>query len=245
MQGEIATFAFPRAGTEMGVENLAITMNPTCSGTKITSTTCSAYAVWIPSWTTDSWVRDVNLTGFGQFVMTQPGATRITLDSVQMNRDRDTDNSAGYPADISVLGTQILVRDCSSYGSVAAKTFPVVSQNLTAGPNAVVNFYSQQSLNKLSPHQRWGHGFLVDNSRGSIQFDNRGTAGTGQGWSANAAVAWNIQGSDVEVSSPPLGINWCIGCRWSRKKGNGTFVQEQVTVQPTSLFQAQLAARGK
>lgn len=244
MTSQVATYTFPSGSSEMGVENLGIALSPSCTGAAITDTTCNGNAIYITGYTTDSWVRNVNITGFNQFINIQPGAMRITVDSVSMYRDKATNSTSGYPADISLQGTQILVTGSSTFAISTATTFPVVVQNLTAGPNAVVDYYSQQSSFVISPHQRWAHGLLIENSRTSIAFENRGTDGTGQGWAINAGVAWNTNGSDIDIYSPPLGTNWCFGCRWTREAGNGTFVDSSSTVQPQSLFQAQLAARG-
>ncbi|ORY27112.1 hypothetical protein BCR39DRAFT_560210 [Naematelia encephala] len=244
MHSQVATYTFPSGSSEMGVEDLGITLLPSCTGAAISDDTCNGNAINISAYTTDSWVRSVNITGFNQFINSSPGAMRITIDSVSMYRDKATNSSSGYPADITIQGTQMLVTGCGTFATSEATTFPIVVQNLTAGPNAVLDYYSQQSSFVISPHQRWAHGLLVEGSRSSISFGNRGTYGTGQGWTLNAGVAWNSNGSDIDIYSPPLGTNWCFGCRWIRSAGNGTFVDPSSTVQPQSLFQAQLAARG-
>lgn len=125
------------------------------------------------------------------------------------------------------------------------KSFPVVTQTLTPGPNAVVSHFGQLPESQIQPHARWAHGFLVDNSTATTTtLINRGTSGSGHGWAVSAGVVWNNAG-DYDVQSPPLGTNWCVGCHGdARGKGNdGTMVQEKNEVLPKSLFEAQLGVR--
>lgn len=176
--------------------------------------------------------------------MSDNAATRITIDSVSMYRDQDSIVTSGLPEDIVIQGTQILVSNCSSYGTPGARTFPVVTGSLVAGPNAVLNHYTEVAGNFISPHQRWAHGLLVENSQTSLKLYDRGTMGSGHGWTINAGVGWNVVGQDIMVESPPLGVNWCIGCvGTSSIGGNGSFVSPGQTVIPHSLFRTQLAAR--
>ena len=74
-------------------------------------------------------------------------------------------------------------------------------------------------------------------------FSNRGTARSGQGWAVTSGVSRNVQGV-LTIESPPLGVNWRVGCRGEKRKGtNGSFVEYGEQVTPVSLFEAQLAAR--
>lgn len=63
-------------------------------------------------------------------------------------------------------------------------------------------------------------------------------------------VGWNVQSSsNLQIQSPPTGENYCIGCIGTPiddKNGpsNGTFIALNEVVNPSSLFAAQLAARG-
>jgi hypothetical protein len=113
-------------------------------------------------------------------------SSRITIDSVTMNRDGTTDNGAGYALDIGIAGTQVLTTNCQTLGAKDARSYSVATQALTPGPNAVLNYYAEQPVETIEPHQRWGHGFLVENSTtASVGFKNRATAGSGHGWSIN------------------------------------------------------------
>jgi len=243
MSPQLVPYTPPSIATEMGVENLSITLSPTCSGRILTDESCSGQALDIAPWSIDSFARSLNLTGFNSFIAIEPNAFRHTLIDIAMNRDGPTDNGAGYALDIDIEGSQVLVSDCSSTGNADAKSFPVATAILTPGPNAVLRFFSEQADMQIMPHQRWAHGFLVDNSTASLALFNRATDGTGHGWAITSGVGWNVQG-DLTIESPPLGVNWCVGCQGAKEAGtNGTFVSYGEAVTPVSLFEAQLAAR--
>ncbi len=64
------------------------------------------------------------------------------------------------------------------------------------------------------PHHRWGVGALFDNVRhygGSLWAVNRGTSGTGHGWSGANIVFWNCTSALIAVQSPPTAENFAIG----------------------------------
>lgn len=228
---------------EIGVEHLSISLNPSCSGVDISNKTCIERAIVVAPWTKDSYIRTVNITGFNSFIAVAENAQSITIANVGLFRNVDTDNASGYPADISIEGTQVLVTHSGQYGLATAKSFPVVVQATVPGPNAVVQHTSQSSLQVLYPHQRWAHGFLADNSDAGATLINRDTSGTGQGWAINAGVAWNVRGP-VEIQSPPLGINWGIGCTGEiSEASNGSMLSNGTAVSPQSLFNAQLQRR--
>ncbi|KAH8724522.1 hypothetical protein GQ44DRAFT_617679 [Phaeosphaeriaceae sp. PMI808] len=175
-----------RAPSEMGVENLSIKVSPTCSGRILSDTSCTSGAVWVSQWTTDSWIRKLDLTGFNNFMTVGSNASRITIDSVTMNRDGATDKGAGYALDITISGTQVLATNCQTLGEEDSRSYSVGTQTLTPGPNAVLNYYAEQAVESIEPHQRWGHGFLVENSTtASVLLRNRATYGSGHGWAIN------------------------------------------------------------
>ncbi|CAG8951160.1 hypothetical protein HYFRA_00007906 [Hymenoscyphus fraxineus] len=242
---QLAPYTPPTGSSEMGVENLSITLSPTCSGKVLTDATCKGAALDIASWSTDSFARSLNITEYNSFVTVQPNTFRHTLDNINMHRNGPTDNGAGYAGGIGIEGTQILVSDCSAYGPLDAKFYSIWTTTLTPGPNAIVRFTAQQSSMLIQPHMRWAHGLLIDNSTTPLEFRNRATAGSGHGWPISGGVGWNVRGKfKLKVESPPLGVNWCIGCEGDKQTGtNGTFVEYGKQVSPGSLFEAQLAAR--
>jgi len=187
MEGQVVAYTAPAAAsTEVGLENLSISLDPTCSGIILNNTGCSSKAITFSSYTTDSWVRNVDIVGFNQFVLAAPMAMRITIENVAMHRTNDSDGGAGSPADITIEGSQVLTTGCSTHGAINASSFSVVTGALVLGPNAVVNHFAEQSSQQIQPHQRWASGFLVETSNASLSFINRGILGSGHGWTINA-----------------------------------------------------------
>ncbi len=234
----------PSVSAEMGIEGLSIKMSPTCSGTSLDSTTCNAPAIAFQPWAVDSWARDLQLTGFNAFVTVSYNASQITIQDVAMTRDANSTGTA-LPGDIVIEGSQVLVADCSQDGLATAESFAVMTESLAPGPNAVLRHATPpgSTLQMLFPHQRWAHGLLVEDTAAPVHLINRATNGTGHGWAINAGVGWNLRGYAI-VQSPPLGVNWCIGCSGSVDgRSNGSFVDSGTPVLPTSLYQTQLLAR--
>ncbi|CAG9996386.1 unnamed protein product [Clonostachys byssicola] len=244
MEPYVAAYDLPETNPEIGIEDLSITLSPTCAGRVYNeSEPCNAPAIQLNPWTVDSFVRNVNITGFNNCIDVQYNVSRITIENASFFRDRDTDRPGGYPTDINISGTQVLVKDSGQYGRKTAKAFTVITQARAPGPNAVLRHHVQSDLQELYPHQRWAHGFLVENTNANVMFVNRGTAGSGQGWPINAGVAWNVRGG-VNVSSPPLGINWAIGSTGPVESvSNGTLVSNGTAVTPKSLYNAQRQKR--
>ncbi|KAK7417094.1 hypothetical protein QQZ08_011753 [Neonectria magnoliae] len=241
MEPQIVVYRSPPLSSEMGVEALSIHLNSPCAGTAVDSPTCNGAAVSFAPWAVDSWARNLSLTGFNQFIDVQYDAARLTIQDVAMYRDANS-TGVGLPVDIWIKGSQVLVKDCGQYG--LGISFSVMTGSLTPGPNAVLRHVTQSGIQSVYPHQRWAHGLLIEETSAPSWFVNRKNLGTGQGWSMNGGVGWNLKGK-AAFESPPLGINWCIGCRGGYgQSGNGTFLNKGDIVLPRSLFQSQLEARG-
>jgi hypothetical protein len=171
--------------SEMGVENISMHLSPSCSGARLGGK-CDRNAIVITAWTVDSWVRNVDLTGFNNFIGIKKYSSRLTITKVTMNRDGPTDNGAGYALDISIEGTQVLLHNCKTMGGKDSKSYTVATKTLTPGPNACLGYEAQQPIVSVEPHQRWAHGFLVERSKNAaIVFRNRAGGGTGQGLAIN------------------------------------------------------------
>ncbi|KAI0890105.1 uncharacterized protein GGS22DRAFT_194312 [Annulohypoxylon maeteangense] len=245
MSPYLAPYTAPSVASEIGLENLSITLKPSCSGVALTDSTngCKSSAISVSPWTVDSYIRSVNVTGFNSFISAEYNSSRITIDHVGLYRDRDTDNKAGYPADIAIMGSHILVQDSGQYGIKTAKAFSVATQAGTPGPNAILRHVVQApELQQIYPHQRWAHGILAEDTDAGVIYQNRNNAGSGHGWAINAGVAWNVRGG-VTIQSPPLGVNFGIGVTGKVTNSNGTMTSPGKAVTPQSLFSAQLAKR--
>ncbi|KAF2802117.1 uncharacterized protein BDZ99DRAFT_455260 [Mytilinidion resinicola] len=243
---QLVAYTPPSQPSEIGLESLSLTLSPSCSGRILSDTTCTANALLIGTWSTDSWIRDLALTGFNNFITVAYNASRITLSNIAMHRDGATDNGAGYALDVSLDGSQVLVENCSTQGAADSRSYSVATKALTPGPNAVLNYVHEQAVESIEPHMRWAHGLLVENQEGgALSLRNRATAGTGHGWTVNNAVGWNVNAKKLDIESPAGGQNYCFGCIGTPVSGNnGTYVSTCTHVEPKSLFAAQLADRG-
>ena len=47
---------------------------------------------------------------------------------------------------------------------------------------------------------------------GGLDFRNRGSMGSGHGWTMGWGVAWNCEAKDYIIQNPPGATNWMIGC---------------------------------
>ena len=124
-----------------------------------------------------------------------------------------------------------------------------------------LNNISQDAHSTSEPHRHWGQGFLYDNHQEigtplrplRIRLGNRGSFGTGHGWSAVHSVAWNckMNGTSVSVEKPPTAQNYAIGCEGNITGTGGSFRQpggyiegaNRPGISPASLYIKQLADR--
>ncbi|KAF4956146.1 hypothetical protein FSARC_11676 [Fusarium sarcochroum] len=244
VQPELLVYIPPPVSNETGIQDLQIQVSGSCSGAPLSDSTCNYAAVYFPPWTVDSWASGLTLRGFNKFFEVSQDASRITIQNNIMDRDKDVEGSA-LPFDILIQGSQVLVQDCEQVGSPKARCFSVATGSLAPGPNAVLRHKTKSEVQTIYPHQRWAQGLLVEQTSVSTLFVNRGIKGSGHGWSINGGVGWNIDGK-VDFESPPLGINWCIGCggKGNDPTGNATMIHSGKQVKPESLFMAQLQERG-
>jgi hypothetical protein len=198
----------------------------------------------------DSWVRDVVIDETMNSVGI--GGKRITFERVAINR-KAKHQGASKPAELAPNGTQILLDRCSVTGD---NVWFVATGGGHAGPIVVLNSTFQGNA-RAESHQRWSTGILYDNCRapeGGIELRNRGSMGSGHGWSMGWGVVWNSEAKDYIVQNPPGVMNWMIGSIGESKLsprpfGAGPMLPEAVKdshgkhVTPESLYLAQLAER--
>ena len=236
---------------QVGVESLGISSRP--QPIEITADHNSGITL---SGVTDAWVRDVAIDNAITSISIESSTRRVTIEKVEMNHQSPTLGSA-KPLDINIEGSQALIDRCSGKGD---DIFYVATGGGVIGPNVVLNCEFNGN-GAIQPHMRWATGLLVDNCRvpkGGIDFMNRGTYGSGHGWTIGWAVAWNCSASRYLIQQPPGAANWAIGCRGahetapmpgSESKGKtvplptGIFDSHNKPVAPKSLYLAQLAER--
>ncbi|HDS84453.1 MAG TPA: hypothetical protein ENN97_04575 [Phycisphaerales bacterium] len=180
------------------------------------------------------------------------GGRRITLQNVAVNRKARHQGSS-RPAEFAPNGSQVLLDRCSVN---ADNVWFVATGGRLSGPIVVLNGEFRGD-SRAESHQRWATGMLFDNVRapqGAIEFRNRGSMGSGHGWSMGWGVLWNCVADHYIVQQPPGAANWVIGCvgrsrLTARPFGSEPLLPEGILdshnepVTPQSLYLAQLAER--
>lgn len=198
----------------------------------------------------DCWAKDIVIDETMNSVAV--GGRRITLRNVAVNR-KAMHQGSSRPAEFAPNGSQILLDRCSVN---ADNIWFVATGGKLSGPIVILNAEFRGN-SRAESHQRWATGMLYDNVRvpqGGIEFRNRGSMGSGHGWSMGWGVAWNCLADHYIVQNPPGAANWMIGCigqsRLSaRPFGSSPYLSEGILdshgtpVTPKSLYLAQLAER--
>jgi hypothetical protein len=198
----------------------------------------------------DGWARDLAIDETMNSVSI--GGKRITLQRVAITR-KAKHQGASRPAEFAPNGTQVLLDRCSVD---ADNVWFVATGAGHAGPMVVLNSQFRGD-SRAESHQRWSTGMLYDNCRapdGGIELRNRGSMGSGHGWSMGWGVIWNSEARDYIVQNPPGVLNWMIGSVGESKLaprpfGSGPPLAEGVKdspgqpVAPESLYLTQLAQR--
>jgi hypothetical protein len=198
----------------------------------------------------DCWMRDVVCDETMNSV--DIGGARITLEQVAVIR-RARHQGSSKPAEFAPNGSQVLLDRCSVAGdniwfvaTGAGVSGPVVILNCTFTGNGAAE-----------SHQRWSTGLLYDNCRvpqGSIDLRNRGSMGSGHGWTIGWGVVWNCEARDYIVQNPPGALNWLIGSIGHSSLAARPFASEPklppgvidspgTPVVPQSLYLTQLVER--
>jgi len=197
----------------------------------------------------DCWVKDVTMKDTLNNIQVMDHSRRITVEGANAFHTATVAKGAGYPADYTVRGTQILFDRSSSTGH---GSFYVTTANTQSYLNVILNcnFYGDNGDGgAIQPHARWSTAMLVDGCNvpdGKIEFINRGTAGSGHGWAMGWGVAWNCTAKILNFQQPPGVINWCVGCTGELDKKTGLtdgYFSLGTPVVPKSLYLAQLQER--
>lgn len=121
-----------------------------------------------------------------------------------------------------------------------------VTGSRVTGPNVFLDGLAESAESDIGPHHRWATGTLFDNIRAaSTRVWNRGSSGTGHGWSGAQTMFWNISSytGEFRVDSPHGSMNWGIGCIGTNQTGEGYWESWGSNVQPRSLYIQQLKDR--
>jgi hypothetical protein len=234
----------PTRLSQVGVEDLHIESPPQeISHTKphFTAMRMNGEDCWIRDVVCDETMNSIGISG-----------RRITLQRVAVNR-RALHQGSSKPAEFAPNASQLLLDRCSGSGD---NIWYAAVGGGVAGPIVMLNC-TFHGNGRVESHQRWSTGMLYDNCRvpdGGIDFRNRGSMGSGHGWTMGWGVAWNCEAKDYVIQAPPGAANWMIGCIGESKPmprpfGSGPMLPEGIKdshgqpVTPASLYLAQLAER--
>jgi hypothetical protein len=198
----------------------------------------------------DSWLRDLLI----EETMNSVGINgrRITAQNVIVNRKAKHQGSS-KPAEFAPNGTQVLLDRCS--GS-ADNVWYVATGAVISGPIVLLNC-TFSGDGHVEAHQRWTTGLLYDHCRvtgGGMELRNRGSMGSGHGWSVGWGLAWNCEAKEFTIQNPPGALNWMIGCVGENKLAARPFGKEPKLTEgvkdslgahviPQSLYLEQLRQR--
>ena len=128
-----------------------------------------------------------------------------------------------------------------------------VTSARTLGPTAFVDSLAVTPSTDSGPHHRYAEGLLFDNIKGGeIAVQNRGSSGSGHGWSGAQVVLWNCEGTQLRCDAPKGAMNFALGCKGTKTRGNpwaigtepyGIWESLNVPITPRSLYYKQLDDR--
>ena len=203
----------------------------------------------------DSWISSVHLENTTNSVRIESGTERVTVARVDVQQ-RASVTSSAKNFQFSCNGTQVLFDRCTGRGD---DLFYFATQARQQGPVVVLHCHFDGD-GHIQPHQRWSTGLLVDSCEvpgGGIDLLNRGTMGSGHGWTIGWSVLWNNTAADFMVQMPPGTVNLSIGDRGPHDtrpmptsggpKGPplpmGVIESQGKPVEPASLYLEQLRER--
>ena len=190
---------------------------------------------------TDAWVRQISFENFaGSAVMVLETSRRITIEDCN-SLHPVSEIGAQRRNTFFTTGQQVLFQRC--YAENGYHDF--ATGYCAPGPNAFVQCESHLPYNFSGAIDSWASGILFDvvNVDGNaLRFGNRGQDGNGAGWSAANSLFWNCTAARIDCYKPPTAQNWSFGS-WSQFSGDGYWAESNNTINPRSLFYAQLSER--
>lgn len=192
----------------------------------------------------DCWIKDIVMRETLNNVQVWSGCRRITITGAHSYHNSTVEKGAGYPADISIRGSQVLVDRCTSHGLGG---FYVATLNQSAMLNVVLDC-TFEGEGSIQPHMHWSTGLLIDSCTipdGRIDLINRQSSGSGHGWAIGWGIAWNCTVKHLQIQMPPGAFNLAIGCTGEPHKtfSPEAFLSANQPVTPASLYLAQLRER--
>ena len=205
----------------------------------------------------NSWVQGVTVSRVSDQGIKFDEATRCSvIDTKVLDMHGPISGGWRYNFEVTDFCNNILFENC-----VASNGRHTFVANGASDVNGIVftNCSSSGDYTRSESHRRWGQGILWDNitwtntntTGGILGLHNRGSYGTGHGWTVTNGVAWNIDApsNQIAIQKPPIGQNYAVGCD-ATVNGDGPFDHPAGYIEGTgedlliqSLYLAQLEDR--
>jgi hypothetical protein len=236
--GTAATYRWAGRISQVGIENLRCVSEYDGSNLKDEDHRWMAITM---EHTTDAWVRQVIFEHFaGSAVYITETGSRITVEDCKSlapvseigGERRNTFFTAGQQTLFQRLYAEQGIHD-------------FVTGFCAAGPNVFIQCEAKEPYSFSGCLDSWAAGVLFDmvyiDGR-PLSLMNRGQDGQGAGWSAANSVTWNCSAARIDCYQPPTAQNWSFGS-WAQFSGDGYWNESNNTINPRSLYYAQLAER--
>jgi len=236
--GTVAALQWPGRIEQVGVENLRCESAFNSANPKDEDHCWMAITLENVS---DAWVRQVNAVHFaGSAVDVLETARRITVeDAKSLSPVSEIGGQRRYA--FITAGQQTLFQRL--YAEYSFHDFAVGF--CAAGPNAFVQCQSYKPYSFSGGIDSWASGILFDIvnvDAQALSYANRGQDAQGAGWSAANSVFWNCTAARIDCYKPPTASNWSFGS-WAQFSGDGYWGESNNSINPRSLYYAQLAER--
>ncbi|MEO7309970.1 MAG: DUF6298 domain-containing protein [Chitinophagaceae bacterium] len=189
----------------------------------------------------DCWVRQITFENFaGSAVSVLETSKRVTIeDCKSLHPVSEIGGQRRYT--FLTTGQQTLFQRC--YAEEGYHDF--ATGYCAPGPNAFVQCESSLPYSFSGAIDSWSSGILFDvvNVDGNaLRFGNRGQDADGAGWAAANSLFWNCTAARIDCYKPPTAQNWSFAS-WSQFSGDGYWTESNNSINPRSLYYAQLAQR--
>jgi hypothetical protein len=205
----------------------------------------------------DCWVTNVTALHFTYAAVDMTVASRVTVQDCQgLQPHSRIEGARRYNFAVGSNTNNVLFENCR-----ATEGRHSFVSNGTSSVSGIVfyNCTSERDYNASEGHRRWSQGLLFDNITFSqpettnlLGLYNRGSYGTGHGWSAVQSVAWGVRvplSRRILLQKPPGRQNYAIACQAivtnTHQFPHPIGYQELTNETPliTSLYAKQLATR--
>ncbi|UYQ95547.1 DUF6298 domain-containing protein [Chitinophaga horti] len=234
----IAAFTWQGRVTNCGVENLQIVSAYDRNNPKDEDHRWMAIIIDNAA---DAWVRQVRFAHFaGSAVAVYGNASRVTVEDC-ISQQPVSEIGGERRNTFFTAGQQTLFQRCYAENGI----HDFATGFCAPGPNAFVQCEAKQPYSFSGGIDSWSAGVLYDvvNVDGNaISLMNRGQDGQGAGWNNANSVLWNCSAARIDCYMPPTAQNWSFGS-WSQFSGNGYWGESNNSIEPRSLYYAQLNER--